>query len=97
MERKQKGERFKVLDQAKIPERPFKPNRPKIILFGVFLVMAAGGGLAGLIEYLDHSFYKIDIIQNSLAEKNYLNYKCITLRGKDHYRGQSGYCLCSNT
>jgi len=63
MERKQKGERFKVLDQAKIPERPFKPNRPKIILFGVFLGMAAGGGLAGLIEYLDHSFYKIEDLE----------------------------------
>jgi len=63
MERKQKGERFKVLDQAKIPERPFKPNRQKIILFGVFLGMAAGGGLVGLIEYLDHSFYKIEDLE----------------------------------
>jgi len=63
MERKQKGERFKVLDQAKIPEKPFKPNRPKIILFGMFLGMAAGGGLVGLIEYLDHSFYKIEDLE----------------------------------
>ena len=63
MERKQKGERFKVLDQAKIPERPFKPNRQKIILFGVFLGMAIGGGLVGLIEYLDHSFYKIEDLE----------------------------------
>jgi len=61
MERKQKGERFKVLDQAKIPERPFKPNRQKIILFGV--CMAIGGGLVGLIEYLDHSFYKIEDLE----------------------------------
>jgi len=63
MERKQKGERFKVLDQAKIPERPFKPNRQKIILFGVFLGMAIGGGLVGLVEYLDHSFYKIEDLE----------------------------------
>ncbi|RKX64266.1 MAG: hypothetical protein DRP41_05065 [Thermodesulfobacteriota bacterium] len=63
MERKQKGERFKVLDQAKIPERPFKPNRQKIILFGVFLGMAIGGGLVGVVEYLDHSFYKIEDLE----------------------------------
>ena len=63
MERKQKGERFKVLDQAKIPERPFKPNRQKIILFGVFLGMAIGSGLVGLVEYLDHSFYKIEDLE----------------------------------
>ena len=63
MERKQKGERFKVLDQAKIPERPFKPNRQKIILFGVFLGMAIGAGLVGLVEYLDHSFYKIEDLE----------------------------------
>jgi len=63
MERKQKGERFKVLDQAKIPERPFKPNRQKIILFGVFLGMAIGSGLVGVVEYLDHSFYKIEDLE----------------------------------
>ena len=63
MERKQKGERFKVLDQAKIPEGPFKPNRQKIILFGVFLGMAIGSGLVGVVEYLDHSFYKIEDLE----------------------------------
>jgi len=60
MERKQKGERFKIIDQAKIPERPFKPDPQRVLLFGLMVALAAGGGLAVLIEYLDTSFYKAE-------------------------------------
>ena len=63
MEREQKGERFKVLDSAKIPVKPFKPNRLKIIFMGLLLGMAAGGGLVALMEYLDSSFYKIEDLE----------------------------------
>jgi hypothetical protein len=45
MERRQKSERFTLIDPAHIPERPSKPNRPFFItvgsLFG-FLVVVAG-------------------------------------------------------
>jgi uncharacterized protein involved in exopolysaccharide biosynthesis len=47
MERNQKSERFRVLDPARVPERPISPNRP---LFGalsglVALVLGVGLGL----------------------------------------------------
>lgn len=54
LERRWKGERFRVLDPAHLPEEPFYPNRPLLALLGL------PGGLAlGLIaacgaEYLDH-------------------------------------------
>jgi len=63
MERAQKGERFKVLDTARIPQKPFRPNRPRIILLALLLGLGVGGGLAFGAEYLDHSFRDIDELE----------------------------------
>jgi polysaccharide chain length determinant protein (PEP-CTERM system associated) len=56
MEMRQKGEQFRVVDRAKVPEKPFRPNVPKILLAGLFAGLAAGCGLALGLEYLDKSF-----------------------------------------
>jgi capsular polysaccharide biosynthesis protein len=56
MERRQKGEQFKILDIARIPEKPFKPKRLKIILLGLALGLGFGGGLCFSAEYLDPYF-----------------------------------------
>lgn len=56
MEKRQKGEQFKVLDPANLPEKPFKPNRPRIILLGILLGLALGAGGAYLVETQDSSF-----------------------------------------
>lgn len=63
MERTQKGERFKVLDAARSPQKPFKPNRQRIILLALLLGLGVGGGLAFGAEYLDHSFRDIDELE----------------------------------
>ena len=53
LERRQIGEQFKILDPARLPERPTSPNRPQLQSMG--LAAGAGFGLAlmVLIEYLD--------------------------------------------
>jgi len=56
MERKQKGEQFKVVDPAKIPSRPVEPDLKKMILLTLALGLGLGGGLAFLIETMDTSF-----------------------------------------
>jgi len=56
MEMRQKGEQFRVIDRAKVPEKPFRPNIPKILLAGLFAGLAAGCGLALALEYMDKSF-----------------------------------------
>jgi polysaccharide chain length determinant protein (PEP-CTERM system associated) len=53
LERRQIGEQFKILDPARMPERPTSPNRPQLQLVGVALGLAVGLALAGLVEYLD--------------------------------------------
>ncbi len=63
MERKQKGEQFKILDPAKLPEKPYKPNRPKLFMLGLMLGLGVGFGIAFLVEYMDHSFYKVEDLE----------------------------------
>jgi len=55
IEKQQKGERFTLLDPARFPENPYKPNRMKIILIGFILGIGAGVGLTFLREITDHS------------------------------------------
>ena len=58
MERKQKGEQFRIVDPAKIPSRPVEPDLRRIMLLTLALGLGLGGGLAFLIETMDTS-YKI--------------------------------------
>jgi succinoglycan biosynthesis transport protein ExoP len=44
MERRQKSERFTILDPARVPEKPFKPNRP--LLAGLGTMVSLGLALA---------------------------------------------------
>jgi len=53
LERRQIGEQFKILDPARLPERPTSPNRAQLHLIGIAAAFSLGLVLAGLIEYLD--------------------------------------------
>jgi hypothetical protein len=50
MEKKQKGEQFRIIDTARLPQEPISPDLRKLFM----MIMAAGFGLgAGLIFLLD--------------------------------------------
>lgn len=55
LERDQFSERLEVLEQAVLPQKPVKPNRPKFLAVVLALALAAGGGLALGLEMLDGS------------------------------------------
>jgi polysaccharide chain length determinant protein (PEP-CTERM system associated) len=55
LEKDQKGERFTLIDPARLPEKPIKPNRLAILLIGIVLGVGAGVGTASLREFADHS------------------------------------------
>jgi polysaccharide chain length determinant protein (PEP-CTERM system associated) len=63
LERKQQGEQFKILDLARLPEKPFKPDRNKILLIGAFGGLAAGLGLGWFRESLDQSFHTVQEVE----------------------------------
>jgi polysaccharide chain length determinant protein (PEP-CTERM system associated) len=56
LERRQIGEQFKLLDPARLPERPFSPNRQMLNFFGLGGGIGAGLLLIALLEYRDSSF-----------------------------------------
>jgi polysaccharide chain length determinant protein (PEP-CTERM system associated) len=53
LEKRQIGEQFKVLDPAKVPEKPYSPDRTRLTQLGVAFGLCLGLGLAALLEYLD--------------------------------------------
>jgi len=55
LERHQIGEQFKILDPARMPEKPFSPNRPTLYELGGVVGLAVGLMLAGFLEYRDTS------------------------------------------
>jgi uncharacterized protein involved in exopolysaccharide biosynthesis len=55
LERRQIGETFKLVDSARLPTKPFSPNRPRIYALGVGGGIAFGLLLAGLFEYFDRA------------------------------------------
>lgn len=64
MERKQKGEQFRIVDPAKIPEKPVEPNMQRVFLMVIVAGLGIGGGLAFFLDYMDGSFRKPDDIEN---------------------------------
>ena len=69
LERRQKGEQFKVIESAQVPGKPFKPDIPKILLFGLMLALGGGLGTAFLVEQMDRSFRDASDIETTLGLK----------------------------
>lgn len=66
MERRWKGERFKVLDPAHVPDRHFFPNRTLFALTGLFGGLLIGLCAAYASEFLDHSVKNADQLEDLL-------------------------------
>lgn len=67
LEKRQIGEQFKVLDRARLPEKPFSPNRPRLTAMGVAGGLGIGILLIGLLEYRDQSFKSDNEVMRLLA------------------------------
>jgi polysaccharide chain length determinant protein (PEP-CTERM system associated) len=67
LERKQQGEQFKILDPARLPEKPFKPDRNRILLMGAIFGIMAGLGLTWFRESMDQSFHTVPEVEQYLG------------------------------
>ncbi len=55
METRQKSERFVILDPAQVPEKPYSPNRPLLLMLGLVGGLFVGLGVAAIMELTDAS------------------------------------------
>ena len=60
MEKDQMGERFTLIEAARLPEKPVRPNIPAVLLIGLILAVGAGIAVASIIEYADQSAHTIE-------------------------------------
>jgi hypothetical protein len=66
MEKKQKGEQFRIIDPAKIPVYPVEPDMKRILLIVLALGFGLGGSLAYLVEIMDSSYRKPEEVEEDL-------------------------------
>ncbi|MGQ0734873.1 MAG: GumC family protein [Acidobacteriota bacterium] len=67
LERRQIGEQFRVIDNARVPERHISPDRKRLNFFGLMGGLAFGVMLVGLLEYRDTTLNTDDDVVSSLA------------------------------
>jgi uncharacterized membrane protein HdeD (DUF308 family) len=57
-----KGEHFTLIDPPRFPQKPYKPNRLKILLIGLVLAIGSGIALTTLLEMNDYSIRDSDTL-----------------------------------
>jgi polysaccharide chain length determinant protein (PEP-CTERM system associated) len=67
LEKKKKGEQFRLLRQAWLPSEPTEPNLKKIFLLTVILALNLGAGLVFLLEYFDTSVRQVNDLESDLG------------------------------
>lgn len=66
LEKRQKGEQFRVIDPANLPEKPEKPNRLLIMVVGLVVGCGVGVGGALAMEQFRVSFQRPDEVESML-------------------------------
>lgn len=78
MEKKQKGEQFRVIDPAIVPTKPIEPDMKKLFLLTIAAGLGLGGGIVFLLEYFNtglrdaedaEAFLELPILSNIPAIK----------------------------
>jgi len=67
LEQTERGTRFKIIEPARLPLSPSKPNKPMIILLGFFTGSILGCGCVFLGEYSDHSLRGLEDAESILG------------------------------
>ena len=67
LEKRQKGEQFRIIDPANFPEKPEKPNQVRIMLMGLAVGCALGFGGAFSFELLQPVFRRSEDVEGMLG------------------------------
>jgi polysaccharide chain length determinant protein (PEP-CTERM system associated) len=66
LEQNQKAEKFKILEPAFFPDKPEAPERERLLLVALFVILGAALGSMLLREMLDTSFHNVDDLRSSV-------------------------------
>jgi predicted RNase H-like nuclease (RuvC/YqgF family) len=66
MERKLKGEKFQILESARLPKNPVEPNLKLMIIVSIALGVGIGSGLVLLLENMHNTYSGPDEIETEL-------------------------------
>jgi polysaccharide chain length determinant protein (PEP-CTERM system associated) len=64
MEKKQKGEQFRIIDSAALPQKPSSPDMRKLFAMVLMAAFGSGAGLVLLLTYMDASLYKPEHLES---------------------------------
>jgi succinoglycan biosynthesis transport protein ExoP len=64
METENQGERFRILESAIPPTGPNAPNRPRLLILGMFLALLAAGVVVLGVEQFDTTFHTVDDLRH---------------------------------
>jgi uncharacterized protein involved in exopolysaccharide biosynthesis len=67
LERNQKGSKFKIVDSARLPGKPFSPNFLKILLVALAAGFALGVGPIFVLDFIDTSFKDIGEVEEYIG------------------------------
>ncbi|NPA95736.1 MAG: hypothetical protein GXO58_09965 [Thermodesulfobacteria bacterium] len=67
LERHQQGEQFRIVDPARIPERPVKPDIKKLLPLIFVVAFGFSGGLAFAVDMLSNKYYDPEEVKSDLG------------------------------
>lgn len=67
LEERQIGELFRIVESARVPQRPSSPNRLRLNVIGALVGLGLGLAFAGLLEYRDRSLRTEDDVVLTLS------------------------------
>lgn len=88
LERREIGEQFKIIDSAQIRQKPFRPDRVQLTLFGLLAGVLLGVGLTALLEHLDATFRTDEDVMSTLALPVLAMIPTMTAPGNRHERAR---------
>ncbi len=66
MEKKQKGEQFRIIDYARLPEKPISPNVEKYFFLSTFLGLGLAVGVIFFMEFFDPFIRRDEQLEDEL-------------------------------
>jgi polysaccharide chain length determinant protein (PEP-CTERM system associated) len=67
MEKKQKGEQFRIIDPARLPKKPISPDLQKLFMMAVAVGLGIGGGLIFLLDFFNTSLKNLETFEEDLG------------------------------